>query len=442
VKELEPEGAKEREEHKARNVRRWQRYSAYRNSETEWLGNLPEHWTAVPFKTAFRLIYRYPTYYGISYMDSGVREIRGEALGNSGRINRLDDERYISSSTSARFPRTVVECGDIVMSVRGTMGKIGFVDDQVAGANITANLLRLSPRLDTVCGNYLKWLLLSPYFAQCLDRQAPQTTIKTVTISQLSQIVLPLPPLCEQIGIAEFLDSETARLDALVAKKQRLIELLQENRAALISQAVTKGLDPTVPMKDSGVPWLAEIPAAWALQPLGSVAHLQRGHDLPQAERRPGSVPIISSSGLCDYHDSLKAKGPGVVTGRYGTIGQVFYVEADYWPLNTSLYVCDFKGNCPRYIYYLLQLMPFDALGGKSAVPGVNRNDLHPLLVGCPAITEQLAIASHLDVEIPKIDALVAKLTTAIDKLREYRAALISAAITGKIDVRTLKDDA
>ncbi|WP_299428142.1 restriction endonuclease subunit S [uncultured Meiothermus sp.] len=112
----------------------------------------------------------------------------------------------------------------------------------------------------------------------------------------------------------------------------------------------------------------------WREQLLGEVATLQRGFDLPTQERKSGSVPIVSSSGPSDTHSEARVSGPGVVTGRYGTIGQVFYIEQDYWPLNTTLWVKDFHGNLPRYIYYLLQTIDFHQFNDKSSVPGVNRN--------------------------------------------------------------------
>jgi type I restriction enzyme S subunit len=253
---------------------------------------------------------------------------------------------------------------------------------------------------------------------------------------ELGETIVAVPPLPEQCAIAAFLDRETTRLDALIAKHERLIERLQEKRTALISHAVTKGLDPSAPMKDSGVPWLGQIPAHWEIKLLGTVARLQRGHDLTVQERQPGEVPVISSSGMSGFHDVAVAKGPGVVTGRYGTIGEIYYIEQDYWPMNTTLYVCDFKGNYPRYIYYLLMILPFDAYSGKSAVPGVDRKDLHMLSVVQPPESEQIAVAAFLDHETAKLDALIGKVRESIEKLREYRAALISAAVTGKIDVR------
>lgn len=134
----------------------------------------------------------------------------------------------------------------------------------------------------------------------------------------------------------------------------------------------------------------------WRHLHLGDVVNLKRGYDLPERLRKPGHVPIVTSSGESGTHNEAKVKGPGVVTGRYGTLGEVFYVEQDYWPHNTTLYVQDFKGNHPRFISYFLQTLGFASQNAAGAVPGVNRNHLHRLEVAVPDICTQRKIASIL----------------------------------------------
>jgi type I restriction enzyme, S subunit len=129
---------------------------------------------------------------------------------------------------------------------------------------------------------------------------------------------------------------------------------------------------------------------------LGDVLTLKRGHDLPEQSRQSGEVPVVSSSGVTGYHNEAKAVAPGVVTGRYGTLGEVFYVEEDYWPLNTALYVIDFKGNDPRFIAYFLKNVLRGYRSDKAAVPGIDRNALHELMVRVPGENEQVAIAATL----------------------------------------------
>lgn len=135
----------------------------------------------------------------------------------------------------------------------------------------------------------------------------------------------------------------------------------------------------------------------WKECELGDFIELKRGYDLPKSTRNEGSIPIISSSGFTDFHDKPMVKGPGVVTGRYGTIGEVFYSEEDFWPLNTTLYVVDFKGNDPLFVYYLLQTISYADYTDKAAVPGVNRNHLHKAKVKVPIYLDiQQKVAAQL----------------------------------------------
>jgi type I restriction enzyme S subunit len=135
---------------------------------------------------------------------------------------------------------------------------------------------------------------------------------------------------------------------------------------------------------------------SWHTSRLGDVVTLKRGHDLPDSKRQDGEVPVVSSSGITGYHSEARAKAPGVVTGRYGTLGEVFYLEEDYWPLNTALFVTDFKGNHPRFVAYLLRSILRDHQSDKAAVPGVNRNVLHELEVRYPDDRAQERIADTL----------------------------------------------
>lgn len=142
----------------------------------------------------------------------------------------------------------------------------------------------------------------------------------------------------------------------------------------------------------------------WPQVPLGEVITLQRGFDLPSQDRKPGRVPIVSSSGITDHHSEVGVPGPGVVTGRYGTIGQVFLIKEDFWPLNTTLWVKDFHGNDRHFASYLLRTIDFMSCSDKSSVPGVNRNDLHRILVLLPPLDEQRAIAGVLGALDDKIE--------------------------------------
>jgi type I restriction enzyme S subunit len=144
----------------------------------------------------------------------------------------------------------------------------------------------------------------------------------------------------------------------------------------------------------------------WKEYKLGEIISLHRGYDLPSSQRKKGTIPIVSSSGISDYHDSYKMLPPGVVTGRYGTIGEVFFLNEPYWPLNTTLYIDDFKGNNPLFIYYFLKSFDFEKFNDKSTIPGINRNHLYGEVVKIPSLEEQKRIASILSSLDDKIDLL------------------------------------
>ncbi len=157
---------------------------------------------------------------------------------------------------------------------------------------------------------------------------------------------------------------------------------------------------------------------------LGDLVNLKRGYDLPESQRRPGPYPVISSAGISGYHDEYKADGQGVVTGRYGTLGEMYYVDGKYWPHNTALYVTTFKGNDPKYIYYLLNCLGRISTSDKSAVPGVNRNELHEKAV--PAIEDKAqqkkiaAVLSALDAKIACNNRINAELEAMAKTLYDY----------------------
>jgi type I restriction enzyme S subunit len=292
--------------------------------------------------------------------------------------------------------------------------------------------------LESVNSRFLGYVLQNTAFID--EVVANSTGISYPAINPTTLVCLPVSypeDKTEQQQIAAFLDWKTGQIDALIAKK-KLLEKLKEKRLAVITQAVTKGLNPAAQLRDSGIPWLGQVPEHWEVKRLKWTIMLQRGHDLPADERGDGNVPVVTSSGISALQDRAIAKAPGIVTGRYGTIGIFHLIETDYWPLNTTLYSNDLQGNSPRFLRALLEnLSPLFLLNAvKSAVPGVDRNDLLSIPVAIPQIEEQNAIADHIDAETQKIDLMCGKVETVIARLTEYRTALITAATTGKIDVR------
>jgi type I restriction enzyme, S subunit len=407
----------------------FRRYPAYKPSGVEWLGEVPEHWQVKRVRRIFEIKKRIAGELGfdiLSITQQGIKVRDPES--NDGQVS-MDYSKY-----------QVVEPGDFAMNHMDLL--TGYVD--------------ISGRLGVTSPDYRVFSIAEPngshpgYLLNIFQMGYKQKILYAygqgssqlgrwrLPTEEFQDWAIPFPSLEEQASIGIFLDHETAKIDALIAEQQRLIELLQEKRQAVISHAVTKGLNPDAPMKDSGVEWLGEVPEHWEVVRFKRFCELQRGHDLTNEEREDGPHPVVTSAGINGYHSQYIAKAPGVVTGRYGSTGTVFFIEQDYWPHNTSLYIKDFHENSPRFSWYLLQAIDLISLSVKSAVPGIDRNDVHELFVASPDLSDQNEVATYLDNYCHQQTRLVQQAERSTELLAERRTALISAAVTGKIDVRGL----
>ena len=440
---------------------KFKRYERYKDSGVEWIGEIPEEWDVLKLKWIFKLVYRYPTYYGIQYSDNGVIEVRGEMLKGNGLIDVESCEpRFISEEISNNYPMTKLKKDDIVMSVRGTMGKIGLVTDNIENANITANLLRLSPNKNKVYSKWLVWLMESSRFNEELDNYSDQTTIKTIRVPNLLSINIPLPKYDEQNAIANFLYQKTAEIDGLIADKEKLIELLQEKRQAIITEAVTKGLNPNVRMKDSGVEWIGEIPEEWELIKIKFVVTIYSGNGFKEElqGKTEGDYPFfkvsdingngklaISSNNYVDEDDVVN-NGWNIIPKNsilFPKIGEALkknhrkinacscLIDNNIAAIKTNERIIDFN-----YFYYYFCCVNAEWFVNPGAVPSINNAYLKNFMVLLPSKNEQKAIANFLDQKTAEIDDLITEIKLQIRKLKEYRQSLISEAVTGKIDVR------
>ena len=171
-----------------------------------------------------------------------------------------------------------------------------------------------------------------------------------------------------------------------------------------------------------------KLPEGWGIKKLSEVAPLQRGFDLPTGKIKKGSYPVVYSNGISNYHNEFKVKGPGVITGRSGTIGKVHYADDNYWPHNTALWVTDFKDNNPRFIYYLYTYVNLEKFATGSGVPTLNRNDVHSFEVLVPSCSEQKSIAEALS----DTDSLIQSIEKLIDKKKKIKQGTMQQLLTGK----------
>ena len=440
---------------------RYRPYPAYKDSGVEWLGEIPAHWVELPLKRIARIDNSGSYGEEPESSDCVLAVVTTAQIDTEGHFAADDMPlRGFSHKDADRF-----RCrpGDIlVVKSSGSIsnvisGKTGIVDGNTPEFVFSNFLLRVIAHVQVANPRYLFLLLSSDLTRERVKRMVAGSTYPNLRVDEYTSALLPIPSLPEQRAIAAFLDRETSRIDALVAKKERLIELLEEKRTALINQAVTKGFDSDVPMKNSGVEWLGEIPAHWEVKRWRNCCKIAEGlvdpTTIPYCERTLiAPNHIQSDTGMILLRET--AEHQGAISGKYHVdIGQIVYskirpelnkvcIAEGAWLCSADMYpitVTDAQISTKFLQYFMLseafvKLMVDESL--RSAIPKVNSDTLSTSPLLAPPPTEQQAIVSYLDRETAKIDSLVAKVREAIDRLKELRTALISTAVTGKIDVR------
>lgn len=423
---------------------------------TTWLGTPPSHWQVAP------LYARYEVMLG-KMLDA--KQIRGGHL--APYLRNVDvqwDSVNVHSLPEMDFEpagrrRLRLRAGDLLVCEGGEVGRTAMWRGELDECYYQKAVHRLRP---LSARDYPRFFFYSMYAAAKGGRFVAGGNVSTIghlTAVQLRHYRFAFPPSEEQRAIADFLDRETERIDALVAKKQRLIELLQEKRTALVSHFVTKGLDPDVPMKDSGVEWLGRIPSHWRWLTFGRCCTIVKGQVDPTVEPFAEMVLIAPDSIESGTGRILKcetAEEQGAISGKYvGLPGDVFYSKirpalakaclvGDAWLCSADMYsVRASRSMTAEYLLLWLLSRPFTMFAVlesmRVAMPKVNRDTLGASPLPVPPLSEQRAIVEVMHEEAKRIDSIVAGVRAADSRVKEYRCALITAAVTGQIDVRTYR---
>ncbi len=428
-------------------------YPEYKDSGVVWLGGIPAHWNIKKFRYVFE-----------ESPEKITDEVVGDMLSVSGyrgiEVKQYDDEGRRRTDEEL-FGYRVVRPGQLVVNTMWLNYAGLGVSEHEGHVSPAYRSYWIDPAMDK---RFIHHLMRSGTYVQGYTRLLTGIRPNSLQMGRDDLMVFPvlLPTKSEQTQIARFLDHETARIDALIEEQQRLIELLKEKRQAVISHAVTKGLDPTVPMKDSGVEWLGEVPAHWV------VAGLKRFWSVTDckhitAEFVDEGIPLASirevQSRYVDldnakqttevFYRQLIEGGRELVAGdlifsRNATVGEVAQVANWHPPFAMGQDVCVLKKQyqwlSSDYLQAVLRspvvTVQLDNLMIGSTFKRVNVEDIRGLVVPMPPEKEQKLIADYLNSETGQFDSLLAECRGTIGLLQERRSALISAAVTGKIDVR------
>jgi type I restriction enzyme S subunit len=429
----------------------WRLYPDYRPSGDDVLGEIPQSWRAKPLKrvTSFNddvLPETTDPDYQIEYVDiSNVSAERG-----------IEGTEVMPFAKAPSRARRTVEDGDVIIStVRTYLKAIAPIRHPPHNMVVSTGFAVVRPR-NELQPAFAAYMLHANYFMDEVVAHSVGVSYPAINASEMACFKVPLPPIKDQGAITGFLDRETAKLDTLIAKQERLIELLQEKRQAVISHAVTKGLNPDAPMKDSGVEWLGEVPAHWNIEKFSRAVQIAEGQVDPEVEpyssmrlvapnhieSRTGRVVgvetaaeqgAISGKYFCGRGDVIYSKiRPGLAKATVAS--EDCLCSADMYPMRPR---GELRG---RFLLLLLLSSQFTAWSvleaDRVAMPKINRETLNDLRLPLPPIDEQDEIVDCVERKATRIDGTLMKVAKSIDLMREHRSALISAAVTGKIDVR------
>lgn len=427
----------------------WRAYPRYKDSGIKWMGEIPEHWETRRLK------------YVSSYNDDVLSEntdpdfemlyVDISSVDSISGIQKKEPMRFENAPSRARRQ---VRNGDVIIStVRTYLRAIAPIAEPEVNLTISTGFAVIRPKkgLDS---SFASYALRAPYFVDSVVARSVGVSYPAINATDFVNLRVVLPPLLEQRAIVAFLDRESARIDALIEKKQKQIELLQEKRTALVSHAVTKGLDPNVKMKDSGVEWLGDIPEHWRINKAkvlfkeinerstsGEEELLTVSHITGVTRRSEKNVTMFLAESLegykrCESRDLvintmwawMGAVGiafePGIVSPSYN----VYRLRtSDYEPL-----FYDYLFRTSRFVSEVIR----HSKGVWTSRLRLYPEEFFEIRLPCPPLLEQRNIVNAIERETGKYMVLQQRIEQSIDKLREYRTALISAAVTGKIDVR------
>jgi type I restriction enzyme, S subunit len=414
------------------------KYDSYKDSGIEWIGEIPKHWSVsrLKFNSKIKTGYTPPMDNSENYSDDGMIWVKPDNLEYFKPI--LDSKEKISPLGIKE--QNIIAKDSVLLCCIGSIGKFG-----IAGLDLLTN--------QQICGITFNNSLLPSYgkylvyvSEEELNKYANGNVVRILNATSLGNIEYPIPVIEEQTAIANYLDQKTNQIDDLIAKKERLIQLLEEERTAIINQAVTKGLDPSVPIKDSGIDWLGEIPEHWEVKKLKYLFDNLNSIRIPLSSEERGRMEsrfydYYGASGVIDQVENYLFDGENILIGEDGanlltrSKRLAFIASGKYWVNNHAHIIKPKTGNI-NYFCELLELIDYSIWVTGSAQPKLTQEALMNIQLIEPPIGEQNQIAKHLDEKLSQINLVKENYQQEIELLKEYKTALISEVVTGKVDVR------
>ena len=427
----------------------------HKDSGIEWIGKIPETWKIyrIKYNTFLKGRIGWQGLNSNDFIDEGYCLITGTDFDNKGGINwntcyRISKERFDEDELLH------IKNGDLLMTKDGTIGKMAYIDNLPEEASLNSHLLIIRQITNLMNNKYLYWVMLSDVFVQFYNLFQSGTTMGSISQSTLGLFSTPCPPIPEQLRIADYLDEKCGEIDSLITLQERMIEKLKAYKQSVITEAVTKGLDPNAKLVPSGIDWIGDIPEGWSKDKVircfkkigsgttpkstddtlfeGNINWLQsgdiNGSDLLEASKHISEQTLASYSALCVY------QAPFIIIAMYGaSVGNISISHIDAC-VNQACCVLSFSNLNFKYAFYALKsakpYLIYRAEGGGQ--PNISQDKLKSLWIPRPPMDEQQSIASYLDEKCADIDRLIALKQQKIESLKDYKKSVIYEAVTGK----------
>lgn len=414
-------------------------YPAYKPSDVPWLGNIPAHWDVRRILTLVEM--------RVSNVDKHTKEgefpVRLCNYVDVYKNNHITQATPFMTATASEneIKRFQLERGDVLITKDSeAWDDIGVpalvvesADSFLAGYHLA--LLRPSKE---VLGEYLALTLRSKTVAYQFHIEANGITRYGLSHSGIQSVRIPLPPLAEQAAIVRYLDRADDRIQRYIANKERLVELLTEQKRAIINHTVTRGLNPNVRLRPSGIDWLGDVPAHWEVRRLKTICEMKSGDGIDSMSIEPtGKYPVYGGNGIRGYASDYNHDGDFVLVGRQGALcGNIHLARGRFWASEHAVVVTLRVSQDLIWFGHILEAMNLNQYSISAAQPGLSVERVLNLSLPIPPPQEQSVITKSIVEATEEIDATIARARRQVELMTEYRSRLIADVVTGKVDVR------
>ena len=433
-------------------------------SGIDWIGDVPANWYMIKLKY-FSYLKGRIGWQGLTadeFIDEGPYLITGTDFEN-GKI-QFDRSYHISDERYNQAPEIQLKVGDLLVTKDGTVGKMAYVDTLPGKASLNSHLLLIRPLENKFDNRFLFWLMSSSVFYGYTEYAQDGTVMASLSQEKIGNFIAYFPEITEQQAIADFLDKECAQIDSIAADLEKQIALLQQYKKSLITETVTKGLDKSVPMKDSGIEWIGEIPAHWDVEPIKyrvTFHNGDRGENYPsKSELQSEGIPFINAGHLegdglnmdnMDYISEEKYRIMGGVKLRSGdilyclrgSVGKNAIVDMNQGTVASSLVAIRSVRISAEYLYYCLNSYIEEVQrylwDNGTAQPNLSADNLGKYKICIPTVEEQRTIVKYLNNICSQIDNLIIGKRKQFSTIQQHKKSLIYEYVTGKKRVKEVQ---